>query len=228
MKMQMVFGLLVVGIAGAGMLGAGFVTTPTVAQSGTAVQDGSANTVQQGVATAQQLECPPEPGSSSQLVNSSAASSRTQDGSGTTQSVVTDDRTYEQKMWSFIKSTKYEHWAPAGDNGDFRESERPHGAFVKTYMNRTAAGNPEELPFGSLIIKENYSPEKVLVAVTLMYRAEGYNPDANDWYWIKYNADGTTAMMDMGEKKMPIAGKASGCIDCHSAAGGDDYAYFND
>ena len=131
-------------------------------------------------------------------------------------------------MWSFIKSTRYDQWAPAGDNGDFRKSDRPHGAMVKTYMNRVAAGNSAELPHGSIIVKENYSPEKKLMAVTMMYRSKGYNPDANDWYWIKYNADGTTAMMDTAKGKMAIAGKAKGCIECHSGADGDDYAFFND
>lgn len=153
---------------------------------------------------------------------------RVQEGSSTQQQVIGGTQTFEQKMWSYIKTARYDQWAPAGDNGDFRESDRPHGAFVKTYMNRVAAGNPAELPLGSIIIKENFSPEKQLVAVTMMYRTEGYDPDGNDWYWIKYNADGTTAMADTDAGQMAISGKAKGCIDCHSAAGGDDYAYFND
>ena len=135
---------------------------------------------------------------------------------------------FEQRMWSFIKNARYDQWSPAGDSGDYRESNRPHGALVKTYMNRIAAGNPETLPHGSIIIKENFSPEKKLMAVTLMHRAKGYNPDGNDWYWIKYNPDGTTAMADTPNGQMKIAGKAQGCIDCHSGADGDDYSFFND
>jgi len=203
MKIQKLLGLLLVGAVGAALLGAGIVTTPNAnAQSGAKVQSGA--------------ECPDPQQHSTQL------------GSETKKPVAATSKSYADKMWSFIKSTRYDQWSPAGDNGDFRESDMPHGALVKTYMNRSAAGNPDDLPHGSIIIKENFSPEKKLMAVTLMHRAKGYNPDANDWYWIKFNPDGTTAMMDTPKGKMAIAGKAKGCIECHSGADGDDYLFFND
>ena len=212
MKMQKLIGLLVVGAACVVMLGAGFFAMPMAnAQSGSKVQDGSGSSVQQGS------------GSSTQQQESA-----TQQGSATKQPGTDGQKSFEEKMWSYIQTARYDQWAPAGDKGDFRESSRPHGAFVKTYMNRVAAGNSAELPHGSIIIKENFSPEKKLMAVTLMHRSKGYNPDANDWYWIKYNPDGTTAMMDTPKGKMKIAGKAKGCIECHSGADGDDYTFFND
>ncbi len=206
MKMQKLLGLLVVSAACVG-----FIASPSAnAQSGSS----SAGTVQQGSSTQQ-------PGSSTRQQGSS-----TQQGSATKQAA--DQRSFEQKMWNYIKAARYEQWAPAGDDGDFRESDRPHGAFVKTYMNRIAAGNTAQLPHGSIIIKENFSPDKKLAAITLMHRAKGYNPDGNDWYWIKYKPDGTTAMMESPMGKMAIAGKAKGCIECHSGADGDDYVFFND
>lgn len=212
MKIQKLLGLLV-----AVVFGVGFVASPDAnAQSESKALDGSASTVQQG--------CP-----SLQPASSTAQSgSSTTQGSAMNQAATPDKRTFEQKMWTYVKSARYDQWAPAGDDGGFRESDRPHGAFVKTYMNRIAAGNSEELPHGSVVIKENFSPEKKLMAVTLMHRSKGYNPDANDWYWIKYNPDGTTAMMDTPKGQMKIAGKAKGCIECHSGADGDDYAFFND
>ena len=153
-------------------------------------------------------------------------SGTTQQGSGTKEQP--EVKLFEQKLWQFIKSARYSQWAPAGDNGDFRESDGAHGALVKTYMNRTAAGNQDSLPHGSVIIKENFSPEKKLMAVTLMYRTKDYDAAANDWYWVKYNPDGTVATMDTEMGKMKIAGKAKGCIECHSGADGDDYVFFND
>ena len=98
------------------------------------------------------------------------------------------------------------------------------------YLNRTAAGNPKDLPNGSIIIKENYGPDKkTLMAVTVMYRSKGYNPQAGDWYWAKYNPDGTIAKMPPEKGSMKIAGKAKGCIMCHGeTAEGNDFAFFND
>lgn len=84
----------------------------------------------------------------------------------------------------------------------------PHGMLLTTYVNPAAfeaieAG--ETSPSGSIIVKENYTPEGVLAATTTMYKSEGYNPDHNDWYWIKVLADGTV------EKE----GQVMGCQDCH-------------
>lgn len=135
---------------------------------------------------------------------------------------------FDQRLWKYLNGVCYQQWSPAGDDGDFRQSEAPHGALVKTYMNRTAAGSPKTLPHGSMIIKENFSPEKKLMAITLMYKSKGYNPEAGDWYWVKYMPDGKVAAMDTPRGKMAIAGKAKGCIECHSGADGDDFAFFND
>ena len=84
----------------------------------------------------------------------------------------------------------------------------PHGMLLTTYVNPAAfeaieAG--ETSPSGSIIVKENYTPKGVLAATTTMYKSEGYNPDHNDWYWIKVLADGTV------EKE----GQVMGCQDCH-------------
>ncbi len=84
----------------------------------------------------------------------------------------------------------------------------PHGMLLTTYVNTAAfeaieAG--ETSPSGSILVKENYTPEGVLAATTTMYKSEGYNPEHNDWYWLKELADGTI------EKE----GMVKGCQDCH-------------
>ena len=68
---------------------------------------------------------------------------------------------------------------------------------------------------GSIIAKENYTAEKKFVALTVMYKIKGYNPTAGDWFWAKYNPDGTVA----------AAGRVKGCIDCHSAKKDNDYIF---
>ena len=67
------------------------------------------------------------------------------------------------------------------------------------------------------------------MAITAMYRSKGYNPEAGDWYWIKYNPDGTVAKAPPEMRSMPLAGKPMGCIKCHGeGAAGNDFAFFND
>jgi len=161
----------------------------------------------------------------------SGSATRTQSGTRSTQSVNQGSKTFEQKLWDHLVSSKYTNWAPVpGKSDDFAEGGSPHGAFVKMYLNRTAAGNSKELPSGSIVVKENYGPEKKqLMAVTVMYRSKGYNPDAGDWYWVKYNADGTVAKAPPEMQSMPLAGKPMGCIKCHGeGAAGGDFAFLND
>lgn len=138
-----------------------------------------------------------------------------------------NSRPFEDRLWSYLISQKYENWAPVpGKSDGFSKGESPHGAFLKMYLNRVAAGNPKQLPNGSILIKENYGPDqKTLMAVTVMYRSKGYNPNGGDWYWAKYNANGTIAR----KGSVKLAGKVQGCITCHGeSAEGNDFAFFND
>jgi len=95
---------------------------------------------------------------------------------------------------------------------------------------------------GDLVIKRNYGPEGVsadevladpgkhLGAVTVMFRrAEGFDPDNADWFWVKYLPDGS---LDKNPKGMRLAGKVAkgadkGCIACHAGAG-DDMVFTSD
>lgn len=45
---------------------------------------------------------------------------------------------------------------------------------LKMYLNRKAVGRPEELPNGSIVVKENDGPDgDTLMAITVMYRSTG-------------------------------------------------------
>ena len=140
-------------------------------------------------------------------------------------------RPYEERFWDYLKSVEYKNWAPGpGQNGDFYPGESPHGAFLKMYLNRTAIADAENLlPHGSVVIKENYGPDKkTLMAITVMFRSKGYDPEHNDWYWVKYMPDGTVAKAPPDKGSMKLAGKVKGCIMCHGDADGDDFAFIND
>ena len=62
------------------------------------------------------------------------------------------------------------------------------------------------------------------MAVTVMARYKGYNDQHYNWYFVKYNPDGSVAT----KGNMKLAGKVKGCTKCHEDAEGDDYAFFND
>jgi len=148
---------------------------------------------------------------------------------------------FEAKFWQFLMGNNYKNWAPApGQDGDFYSGQVPHGALLKMYVNRSAASDIAGLKIGSVVVLENYRSDRSLKSISVMYRTEGFNPSANDWYWVEYNPDGTvvkdvTANQTQSENAVLLSsqssklmGKASRCIGCHGQAGGADFAYFND
>ena len=152
-----------------------------------------------------------------------------QQGSATRMTQPVPAQTFESKLWGYLVRSKYRNWAPVpGQSDAMYEGQNPHGAFLKMYLNRKAAGSPKNLPNGSIIIKENFTPAKTLAAVTVMYKTTGYNPTAGDWYWVKYNPDGSVATKQTDKGMVRLGGRVGGCIDCHGGADGDDYAFFND
>ena len=85
------------------------------------------------------------------------------------------------------------------------------------------------MPIGSIIVKENYGEDKkTLMAITVMYRARGYDREHKDWFYIKYNPDGTVAKTPANKGSKPIYGRFSSCINCHEGAAGGDYLFAND
>lgn len=161
--------------------------------------------------------------------------SRNQSGSGTTQSGGSGTRMmvqqpYEARFWDWMKDVQYRNWGPApGQGEDAYEGKSPHGAFLKMYLNRKALANPKNPPAGSVIVKENYTADgKTLAAITVMYKANGYDPEHGDWYYVKYNADGSVARTSPEKGSRKIVGKFSACIECHAGAKGGDYVFFND
>ena len=155
---------------------------------------------------------------------------------------------FETKFWQFLIGNNYKQWAPApGQDGDFFSGQVPHGALLKLYINRSAASNVAGLPIGSVVVLENYRSDKSLKSISVMYRTKGFNPKANDWYWIEYNPDGSVADDTLAVEDNLIAadddsvvslvsnniaikmsGQSATCIACHTEAGGADFAFFND
>jgi len=99
------------------------------------------------------------------------------------------------------------------------QGREPHGALLTTYVDNGALeglaamsrGTQDAMPLGAVIVKENHRPDSTLASVTVMYKAEGYDPEHGNWFWMKRLPDGT----------VPASGRVQSCIDCHEE--GPDY-----
>ncbi len=140
-------------------------------------------------------------------------------------------RQFQEAFWSFLKNDNngYLSWTSwPGRNGMFA-GQPPHGAFVKLYANRAAAFSPRELPLGSILVQEEYAQDKqTLQAVTVMYRAPGFDSGHNDWYWIQYTPEGAVAKTSPETGAKLLAGAVANCITCHRKAMGGDWVHAND
>jgi hypothetical protein len=64
----------------------------------------------------------------------------------------------------------------------------------------------------------------------MVQREAGYDPENNDWYWVKYSPAGG---VEKNEEGTALAGRVAkgagqGCIACHASARGGDYFFTND
>jgi hypothetical protein len=152
-----------------------------------------------------------------------------------------EEKPFEDQFWKYLIGNNYKNWAPGpGQTGDFYTGQNPHGALLKMYLNRTAAGRTHDFPMGSVIILENYRADQSLKTISVMYRTDGFNPEGNDWYWVDYNPDGTVVKAPVsGQTKVnqvsvnsgmlkKTMGRATNCMGCHQGGEGLDFVFFND
>lgn len=145
-----------------------------------------------------------------------------------------DSVAYSQDLWAALEEASL-----AGDgaiNTVPYTGQHPHGAVLETlYSEVTVNGHA-----GEVIVKRNYGGEgitnakvannrgKYLKAVTVMFKREaGYDPDNNDWFWVKYKPDGS---LHTNPKDMKLAGRVAkgmnaGCIACHSGMRANDFQF---
>ena len=105
--------------------------------------------------------------------------------------------------------------------GEKYEGTEPHGALLTTYLNpaaaQAAADGAGQMPPGAIVVKDNFMPDGMLGASTVMYKIEGYNPEAGDWWWAKFMPDGSVDMDGMAQ------GRVEMCIGCHAKGADNDY-----
>ncbi len=122
-----------------------------------------------------------------------------------------------EAVWKYMtKEHPYTSWDLWPGKGKLYKGTEPHGALLTTYVNKAAfksASKKTGMADGSLVVKENYMPDKKLAAITIMYKIKEYNPAGGDWFWAKYLPDG----------KIEASGKVDMCIGCHGTKKGNDY-----
>ena len=120
---------------------------------------------------------------------------------------------------AYLNQMDYQGWQLWPGKTKLYEGRHPHGALLTTYVSKGAyqaiVSKAGGIPSGEFIVKENYTPEKKLAAITVMYKQEGYNAEDGDWFWLKYAPDGT----------IQKEGKVGGCIGCHAAVKGNDWLF---
>lgn len=125
------------------------------------------------------------------------------------------------ELWTYISQTNpYSQWSHFPGYPDIYPGKSPHGAFLQLYVNRLALDAVQNgstmLPDGAILVKENYGKDKTtLLAITVMYKVQGFAPENADWFWAKYGPDG----------KDMASGKVQSCIECHSERKDNDYIF---
>ncbi len=123
-------------------------------------------------------------------------------------------------LWDAIQSADYQGtWSLVPGKGELYAGQGPHGMLLTTYLNEqafnTLESKPGHFPDGSILVKENYKPDKTLAAITAMLKKKGFDPDHNDWFFAKFGPDGS----------VQAAGSPAGCVSCHGAVRTNDYIY---
>ncbi len=147
-----------------------------------------------------------------------------------------EDTEYASRLWQSLMAAKL-----AGSDAIQSHAytgQHPHGAILQTMQSMATVGSDT----GVVIVKRNYGgegvskesvsndPDKYLKAVTVMFKRKGYDPDNQDWFWVKYKPDGS---LHTNPKGMSLAGRVAkikppkGCIACHAAAPGGDYVFIH-
>lgn len=122
----------------------------------------------------------------------------------------------------------YRQWTKVNDQPVFSAT---HGqSFVFTYVNPTGLPAAREgkfpFPIGTVIVKEAFQndgckPGAPGAIFVMEKRAAGYDTDAGDWHWARYNPDRT--LWGEGDSRSRV----DFCAGCHVAARVNDYVFGN-
>lgn len=138
----------------------------------------------------------------------------------------TPEEFYEM-FWRYLvkKDAAYNTWKVLEHEPPQDDTDNPHGPVSRTYANEIAIKDPTNLPVGSILVREDHDDKRKRQSVSILYRVKGYDKERGNWYYLRFNENGTVAK---GEDKKALAGKVASCIECHAKSGGKDYVFSND
>ena len=139
-----------------------------------------------------------------------------------------EDVKFTQQLWAAITDARLV--------GSHSISAMPYkGSVHKTVLITFDSTVRVDDRTGMVIVKKMYQgpeisvqkvldePSKNLKIVAVMFKREiGYDAANQDWFYAKYNPDGTPQKNKKGKL---MTGRAGKCIGCHQSAPGDDYVY---
>lgn len=136
---------------------------------------------------------------------------------------LTKDTITGEILWNRISTeSDYKNYAFMPGQEGLLPGQSPHGVFHKIYVNKPLInGLPSTtgtVPYGSIIVKENYTQDEDLDKLTIMAKIEGYNSEEGDWFWASIKPDGTVL----------AEGTPAGCLSCHSGVKYNDYIVVRD
>ncbi len=154
-----------------------------------------------------------------------------------------DDVSYATSLWNALERSKLVG-ADAIQTVPYA-GQAPHGSVLQTLESTITVHNNQAGPHGDtgiVIVKRNFggenvtketvanNPDQDLMAITVMFKRNGYDADTQDWFWAKFKPNG---MLHVNPKNMKLAGRVAkgmdkGCIACHKAAQGGDYVFNHD
>ena len=128
------------------------------------------------------------------------------------------DEISADRLWTRITDeAPYETYSFWPREEGVQPGQAPHGPFHRIFVNRTLmASLPREdrtAPHGSIIVKENMDTGRQATGYTVMAKVAGFDPENGDWFWARYDLDGTVR----------AAGSVSSCIECHAGMASNDY-----
>lgn len=133
------------------------------------------------------------------------------------------DMKFAKDFWEKIEKIDFN-----SSNTKIYKGIGPHGPF-KAVLEKVINGQ-------RVIIKKEYSKHdrnledlkkhknKHLKTVCVMIKKTGYDKKHNDWFWIRYKANGEVDSL----LNNYMIGKFPACINCHKSATGKDFVFMND
>ncbi len=123
-------------------------------------------------------------------------------------------------IWKHIKkSDPYVEYAFMPGKEGLYKPVNPHGYWMQTFINEEALESIEDkrktFKDGSIIVSENYSKEKELSYILVMFKDKGYNSKSGDWFWAQFDITGEPV-----QEAKPVQ-----CISCHSEREEADFVF---